>query len=73
MCQATVFLAQGDQKKEILRDVVLLEPVESGVRLQAFFEEPVILPAKIDRIDFLKHTVTLLPLEEGQDSDDGSG
>jgi predicted RNA-binding protein len=73
MCQATVFLAQGDQKEEILRDVVLLEPVESGVRLQAFFEEPVILPAKIDRIDFLKHTVTLLPLEEGQDSDDGSG
>ena len=71
MCQATVYLAQDGQAKEILRDVVLLEPVEEGVRLQAFFEEPVVLPARIDRIDFLKHTVTLLPLEEGQNGDDG--
>ena len=73
MCQATVYLAQGDQEKEILRDVILLEPVAEGVRLQAFFEEPVILPARIDRIDFLKHTVTLLPLEEGQNGNDRPG
>lgn len=65
MCQATVYLAQGDQEQEIMRDVVLLEPVESGVRLHAFFEEPVTLQARVDRIDFLKHTVTLVPLEEG--------
>jgi len=48
-----------------MRDVVLLEPVQEGVRLQAFFEEPVVLQARIGRIDFLKHTVTLLPTEEG--------
>jgi hypothetical protein len=29
-----------------MRDTVLLEPLEEGVRLQAFFEEPVILQAR---------------------------
>lgn len=65
MCQAIVYMAQDNQEKEVMRDVILLEPVEEGVRLQAFFEEPVVLPARIGRIDFLKHTVTLVPVEGG--------
>jgi predicted RNA-binding protein len=67
MCQAVVYLAQDNQEQEIMRDVILLEPVEEGVRLQAFFEEPLILQARIARIDFLKHTVTLVPVEGGQE------
>ena len=70
MCQATVYLARDGQEKELMRDVVLLEPVEEGVRLQAFFEEPVILQARISRIDFLKHTVMLVPAEGGRDGKD---
>jgi len=69
MCQAAVYLAQNHQEKEIMRDVTLLEPVQGGVRLQAFFEEPVVLQARIGRIDFLKHTVTLVPVEGGHESD----
>jgi predicted RNA-binding protein len=65
MCQAVVYLAQNDQKKEIMRDMILLEPVADGVQLQAFFEEPLIVQARIGRIDFLKHTVTLVPFEGG--------
>lgn len=65
MCQATVYLVQDGQEKEIMRDVILLEPDEAGLRLQAFFEEPVMVKARVSRIDFLKHTVTLTPLEEG--------
>jgi predicted RNA-binding protein len=64
MCQATIYLAQDGQEKELMRDVVLLEPVEGGLRLQAFFEEPVTVQARVGRIDFLKHTVTLIPLGE---------
>ena len=64
MCQATVYLAEGSQEKELMRDVVLLEPVQDGLRLQAFFEEPVTVQARVVRIDFLKHTVTLVPLPE---------
>ena len=70
MCQATVYLVQDGQEKEILRDVVLLEPVEEGLRLQAFFEEPVTVQARVERIDFLKHTVTLVPAEGGPDGHD---
>ena len=64
MCQATVYLAQDGQEKEIMRDVVLLEPVDDGLHLQAFFEEPVTVRARVERIDFLKHTVTLVPVCE---------
>jgi predicted RNA-binding protein len=63
MCQATVYLSQDGQEKEIMRDVILLEPVEDGLRLQAFFEEPVTVKAKVSRIDFLKHSVTLVSTE----------
>jgi predicted RNA-binding protein len=69
MCQAVVYLSENEQQKEIMRDVILLEPVKEGVRLQAFFEDPIIMRARIGRIDFLKHTVTLVPLEGGQDGD----
>ena len=65
MCQATVYMKHGDgQEEQIMSDVVLLEPAEEGgLRLQAFFEEPVTVQARIERIDFLKHTVTLVPKE----------
>ena len=71
MCQATVYLAQGGEEKELMRDVVLLEPVEEGLRLQAFFEEPVTVQARVERIDFLKHTVTLVPVSQGREGNDG--
>ena len=70
MCQATVYLVQDGQETEIMRDVILLEPAEDGLRLQAFFEEPVTLQAKVSRIDFLKHSVTLMPLEEAMHDDE---
>jgi predicted RNA-binding protein len=63
MCQATVFLFQDGREEEIMRDVILLEPVEDGLRMQAFFEEPVVVKARVSRIDFLKHSVTLVPTE----------
>jgi predicted RNA-binding protein len=71
MCQAVVTLVEDGQEREIMRDVILLEPVEGGLRLQAFFEEPVVLKATVRRIDFLKHTVTLVPVEGGQDGGQG--
>jgi predicted RNA-binding protein len=65
MCQATAYLVRDGQEKEIMRDVVLLEPEADGLCLQALFEEPVVVRAQVSRIDFLKHTVTLMPLEGG--------
>ena len=70
MCQAVVYLAEDHQNREILRDVTLLELISGGVRLSTFFDEPVTVSARIGRIDFLKHTVTLLPLEGRQHEQD---
>lgn len=64
MCQATVFL-DGD---EIMKDVILVEPVEDGVRLSKFFEEPDLVQAVIRRIDLMKHQVILESIDqEGED------
>ena len=63
MCQATVYLAREgrEQSEEIMQDVILLETTADGVRLSTFFEEPRTVQARIGRIDFLKHTITLIP------------
>jgi predicted RNA-binding protein len=63
MCQATVYL--GEQ--EVAREVTWLEPVEGGVRLATFFEEPKVVHGRICHIDFLKHRVLLEPNEERDD------
>lgn len=63
MCQATVYL----DGREIMRDVVRVEPVPEGVRLSTFFDPPQIVPAVIREIDLLKHRVVLESLPEGQE------
>jgi predicted RNA-binding protein len=62
MCQAIVYL----NDEEIMRDVVRVEPLPEGVRLTAFFEPPLVVPAAIREIDLLKHRVVLEPLQEKQ-------
>lgn len=64
MCQSTVYLRTGDQEKELLRDVILVEPCPEGVRIQGFFEAPQTVPARIQSIDLLKHRIILVPEEE---------
>ena len=63
MCQATVYMVREGQEEEIMREVTYLEPVKGGVRLETFFEEPRTVTGRVASIDFLKHTVTLVPLE----------
>ncbi|MGB9585927.1 MAG: CooT family nickel-binding protein [Anaerolineales bacterium] len=59
MCQATVFL----DGEEIMRDVMLVEPLPEGIKLVAFFEPVKIIPAKILQIDLMKHRVFLESLK----------
>ncbi len=59
MCQSTVYLRKGDTEEEILKDAILVEPVEDGVKIQGFFEAPRVIPARIALIDLLKHRVVL--------------
>ncbi len=63
MCQATVFIRHGEEKQEIMRDVITMEVDGDEVRIRSFFDAPQTLRARVRQIDFLKHTVTLEPLE----------
>jgi len=63
MCQATVYLVEGEREELVMREVTRLVTVEGGVRLRTFFEEPRFVPGRVDQVDFLKHTVRLVPLQ----------
>lgn len=64
MCQATVYLVHDGQEEEIMKDVILLESADEGVRLSTFFEVPQTVRARIQRVDLLKHTVMLVAERE---------
>lgn len=59
MCQATVYL----DDKEIMKDVMYVEPLPEGIRLVALFEPVQIIPASIQQIDLLKHKIFLVSLK----------
>jgi predicted RNA-binding protein len=69
MCQATVYL----DGKEIMRDVMLVEPVPEGIRLVALFEPVQVIPAAIRQIDLMKHQVILESLQENEKKRERSG
>ncbi|MDH7488168.1 MAG: CooT family nickel-binding protein [Anaerolineae bacterium] len=73
MCQAIVFLMHGEEKREIMRDVIALEADGDEVRIRSFFDAPQTLRARVRQIDFLKHTVTLEPSEEVGEDDEREG
>ncbi|MEA3441425.1 MAG: CooT family nickel-binding protein [Chloroflexota bacterium] len=66
MCQATVYL----DGEEIMKDVLLVEPLSEGIRLVSFFDEPRIVPAVIRQIDLIKHRVILVSEDEMEVDDD---
>ncbi len=62
MCQSTLFLKKEDKEEEIMRDVIWVEPYEDKVKVQALFEAPKELKARICYIDLLKHRIVLEPI-----------
>ena len=67
MCQATAYMTIGEDRREIMRDIISLVSGQDGVQLETFFEEPQIVRARVTKIDFLKHSITLVPLDgEGE-------
>lgn len=62
MCQATVYLGE----EIVAEDVVWLQPVEGGVQVKTFFDEPHMVRGVIKGIDFLKHRVLLEQIGEDE-------
>ncbi|OGQ98850.1 MAG: RNA-binding protein [Deltaproteobacteria bacterium RIFOXYD12_FULL_57_12] len=65
MCQMRVVLEQDGQQEKIMDGVTLLETTPAGVRVSTFFEAPkLVAAARVQKIDFLAGTVTLVPVNE---------
>lgn len=63
MCQAKILLRNPQGEKLYMEEVIHLRIEDGTVWLKRLFEEPVQLQATLLEADFLKHTVTLLPLD----------
>jgi len=57
MCEARVYLGGDDGEKEIMRDVVLVQPEGDAWLLVSLLGEQKLVRGTISRVDFLKHTV----------------
>ena len=55
MCQITAYL----DGEEIMKDVLMVEPVPGGVLLATFFEQPLLVPAVIRKLDLMKNKLFL--------------
>ena len=64
MCEATVYLTEDGQEKEIMRDVMLVQPEGDAWLLVTLLGEQKLVRGTIKKLDFLKHTVHLSQLQE---------
>jgi predicted RNA-binding protein len=64
MCEAKVYIAKNGDEEQIMRDVVLVQPEGGAYLLVSLLGEQKLVRGRIDRIDFLKHTIHLSVAEE---------
>lgn len=59
MCEARVYFSEDGQEKKIMEDVVLVQPEGDTYLLVGLLGEQKLVRGRIEKIDFLKHTVHL--------------
>ncbi len=59
MCEAKVYVAGDPTGKPVMEEVILLQPEGDGYRLTGLLGEQKWVRGRIERIDFLRHTVYL--------------
>lgn len=57
MCEASVYLVKDGEETKIMQDVTLVRPEGDTVFMATLLGEQKMVPGRIARIDFLKHTV----------------
>jgi predicted RNA-binding protein len=68
MCQAKVFIERNDHRELVMDEVVNLWVEGDTVWITRLLEEPVAVCAAVKEADFLRHTVTLVPLNPEGDN-----
>ena len=64
MCEARVYLGNGSEEKEIMQDVVQVEPDGDTWVCVSILGERKLVRGTLRKVDFLKHTVHLSLLSE---------
>jgi predicted RNA-binding protein len=64
MCEARIYLSGDGDERKIMEDVVLVQPEGDAYLLVTLLGEQKLVRGRIEKIDFLKHTVHLGQLPE---------
>jgi len=64
MCLATVYVEDGDQKEEVMRDVAWIEPADGGLELITMLGERQSFQAHIKHIDLMNSVIILKRLAD---------
>jgi predicted RNA-binding protein len=59
MCEARVYLGDDGKVQQIMEDVVLVQPEGGAYLLVNLLGEQKLVQGRIEKIDFLRHTVHL--------------
>jgi predicted RNA-binding protein len=61
MCEARIYFREDGEERKIMEDVVLVQPEGDAYLLVTLLGEQKLIRGEIAKIDFLKHTVHLIP------------
>ncbi|MFQ6101895.1 MAG: CooT family nickel-binding protein [Anaerolineae bacterium] len=68
MCETTVYLSEDGEEQRVMEDVVLVQPEDDAYLLVNLLGEQKLVQGRIEKIDFLRHTVHLSrPQEQSTD------
>lgn len=59
MCEAKVYVSRDGEEDKVMEDVILVRPEGETYLLMNILGEQKLVKGRIDKIDFLKHTVHL--------------
>jgi len=59
MCEAKIYVSEDGEDRQIMEDVALVQPEGDAYLLVSLLGEQKLVQGRIEKIDFLKHTVHL--------------
>ena len=64
MCEAKVYVSDNGEEHKVMEDVVLIQPEGNAYLLVNILGEQKLVQGRIEKINFLKHTVHLIQPRE---------
>jgi len=64
MCEAKVYVSDNGKEQKVMEDVVLIQPEGDTYLLVGLLGEQKLVQGRIEKINFLKHTVHLSQPQE---------